>query len=158
MKIATINEMKSCLNDMDKEKLVDFILRLVKYKTDNKQLLHYLLFEDDDTENYTLQIKKEIDLAFRTLHETQFYLAKKTIRKAIKIANKYIRICKEDVVEVEVLFYLCIKIKASPFTIEEHAVLNTIYQGLTKRILKTISEMHEDLQYDYKKQFSAILN
>ena len=157
MKIASINEIKSCLNDMEKEELISGLLRLVKFKNDNKQLLNFILFEEQNPEQYILQIKAEIDLAFDSLNGSQFYLAKKTIRKTIRIANKHIKFCSKDFVEVEVLLYVCQKIKDCPYDVEKFSVLKTIFQGLTKKIEKALSTMHADLQYDYQKQYASIL-
>lgn len=157
MKSASIKEIKSCLASLEKDELIAHILRLAKLKNENKELLNFLLLEEDNLDDYIQRIKWEIDEAFEALNLTSYFLAKKTIRKTIKIANKHIKFCGKIEVEADLLIYVCAKIKNSALLIDKSPVLKNLYTALHKRIIMAMSKMHPDLQYDYQKQLAEIL-
>ena len=83
MKSASINEIKKELNTLSHENVLAICIRIIKYKKDNKELVNYLLFEAHDEAAYIRNIKLEMQEQFAEVNKTSFYLAKKTIRKAI---------------------------------------------------------------------------
>jgi len=52
MKSATVKQIKDELKDLSKEDLISTILRLSKFKKENKELLTYLLFESHNEGDY----------------------------------------------------------------------------------------------------------
>ena len=58
MKASSIAQIKKELQFNDKEELIEIVLRLGKYKVENKELLSYLLFESHDEEGYINKIKE----------------------------------------------------------------------------------------------------
>ena len=128
---------------------------MAKYKRENKELLSYLLYEADNEQQYIENIKLEIDTYFENLVVFSFSNMLKKLRKALRIANKYIKFSGSKNVEVAVLIYLCIKIK--PFTLQttSTALLN-LYNRQIIKIDKALLKLEEDLQYDYKTDIEAI--
>ena len=57
MKPASVNEIKQKLKDTDKKDLIEICQRLARFKKENKELLTYLLFEEDDLSNYIKNVK-----------------------------------------------------------------------------------------------------
>ena len=47
MKISSINTIKKELQLLPNEELVELLYKVSKYSKDNKELLHYYLFESD---------------------------------------------------------------------------------------------------------------
>ena len=156
MKAATINELKLELQNASAARLTELCLRLARFKKENKELLTYLLFEAHDTDAYIAIVKEEMALQFDTINKSNVYFVKKTLRKILRIVNKFIRYSASEIVETELLIYFCEKVKAMGEPINKNTVISNIYQNQIKKINKSIAAMHEDLQYDYQKEVSEL--
>ncbi len=156
MKIASVNELKAELNNLPAAELVEICVRLTKYKKDNKELLNYLLFQSHDEQGYVNSVKEEIIDSFIEVNRSNPYFAKKTIRKILRIANKYIKHTGSKQVEIELLLHFCIVLKESGIAIEKNTALNNLYHAQIRKIEKTIATLHEDLQYDYRKELDKL--
>lgn len=156
MKAATINELKQELQNTPPAKVTELCLRLARFKKENKELLTYLLFEADDIPSYIANVKNEMDTQFDTINKSNVYFVKKTLRKILRITNKFIRYSGSSTVETELLIYFCTTVKALGSAINNNPVIANIYQNQLKKINKAIATMHEDLQYDYLKEVSAL--
>ena len=156
MKAATINELKQELQNIPPAKVTELCLRLARFKKENKELLTYLLFEADDIPSYIANVKNEMDTQFDTINKSNVYFVKKTLRKILRITNKFIRYSGSSTVETELLIYFCTTVKALGSAINNNPVIANIYQNQLKKINKAIATMHEDLQYDYLKEVSAL--
>src|SRR6478736_2918206 len=91
MKTASVHELKQELQSVAPGRLLELCLRLAKFKKENKELLTYLLFESHDEEAYIQSVKAMIDEGFDELGHTSVYLTKKSLRKILRLTNKYIR-------------------------------------------------------------------
>ena len=151
MKASTINELKQELVNTPAPTLVELCLRLGRFKKENKELLTYLLFEAHDTSSYIRSVKDAMALQFTEINKSNVYYVKKTLRKILRTAKKYIRYSGLAVVEVEVLIYFCESMKDLDLPINKNPVLLNMYQNQIKNINKALKGMHEDLQYDYQK-------
>ena len=156
MKAATINELKQELFNETPARLTELCIRLTRFKKENKELLTYLLFEAHDINSYIKSVKKEMDVQFETINKSNVYFVKKTLRKVLRITNKFIRYSGSAIVETELLIYFCSLVRGLDFEINNSTVINNIYQNQLKKINKAISTMHEDLQYDYLKEVKSI--
>ena len=156
MKAATINELKQELFNETPARLTELCIQLTRFKKENKELLTYLLFEAHDINSYIKSVKKEMDVQFETINKSNVYFVKKTLRKVLRITNKFIRYSGSAIVETELLIYFCSLVRGLDFEINNSTVINNIYQNQLKKINKAISTMHEDLQYDYLKEFKSI--
>jgi hypothetical protein len=156
MKAATINELKQELLNTTPQKVTELCLRLARFKKENKELLTYLLFEAHDTTAYIKNVKDEMDNHFAEINKTNVYFVKKTLRKILRIANKYARYSGLAQVEIEVLIYFCICMKALNIPINKNPVLTNIYNNQLKKITKAVGALHEDLQYDYQREINKL--
>ena len=156
MKAASSKEIKSALVEQSSTQLIDLCLRLARFKKENKELLTYLLFEEQDEDAYILSAKKVIDEGFETLNIQSVYIAKKNLRKIIRITNKFIKYSGIDTTEIILLIYVCRCIQESGLKLNNSVALKNIYLSLLKKINTKISGMHEDLQYDYNKEIKQL--
>jgi len=156
MKAASSKEIKSALLEQSSTQLIDLCLRLARFKKENKELLTYLLFEEQDEDAYIQSAKKIIDEGFQTLNIQSVYIAKKNLRKIIRITNKFIKYSGIDTTEITLLIYVCRCIQESGLKLNNSVALKNIYLSLLKKISTKISGMHEDLQYDYNKEIQAL--
>jgi hypothetical protein len=87
---------------------------------------------------------------------SSLYFVKKTLRKILRITGKYTRYMGSAEREVKLLLFFCISLKNSEIGWESNQVIKNIYQNQLKKISKAIAGMHEDLQYDYLKEFDLL--
>jgi hypothetical protein len=156
MKAATANEIKQRLKDLDKKDLTDLCLRLSRYKKENKELLTFLLFESDDLLHYINGVKEELDEIFAGVNTSSVFFAKKTIRKALRTANRYIRYAGDKTVEADVLLHFCTNFQGLKLDWKRSTLLSNIYYGQIKKIGAAINCMHEDLQYEYRRSYDRL--
>ena len=149
MKAVSVKELKLELNNRSKKELLEFCLRLSKFKKENKELLTYLLFEASNESDYIQTVKNEIDEQFELINKKNFYFIKKGVRKVLTNTKKYIRYSQKKETQVELLIYFCTKLKNFSPSYQKNVMLRNLYQRQIALIQKTISTLHEDLQYDY---------
>jgi hypothetical protein len=157
MKAASVHEIKKELSTIDSVKLINICMNLVKYKKDNKELLTYLLFHSDDEHEFVNSVKLEMDQLFQDVNTSSVYLAKKTLRKILRTVSKYIRYTESKQVEIELLMHYCRGFQALNLKVEESVVLTNLYSQQLKKINKSISSLHEDLQFDFQQELEALL-
>lgn len=156
MKAASLSEIKKELLRNDPVQLSELILRLARYKKENKELLTYLLFESDNEAAFIESIKAETDLFFEDINSSNLYFAKKSIRKIVRNINKHARYSGNQETLAELLIYFCKCLKNSGIPFENSVALSNLYDAQIKKIKKAIESMHEDLQYDFKKELKNL--
>ena len=156
MKASSVHEIKQELKERDKKELVEICLRLAKYKKENKELIDFILFQSQNLEDYIDQVKAEIDEGFSQMNTTNLYFAKKTIRKVLRIANKYIRYSGSKSAEAEILMHYLTNFKGIKLPWQKTKATKNIYDAQLKKIKAAIATMHEDLQWDYLKQVERL--
>ena len=156
MKAASISEIKNELGNLPPVRLAELCLLLAKYKKDNKELLSYLLFEENDLAGYIENVKAEINAGFAEINSSHLYFAKKSLRKILRITGKHIRYTNSKQAEAELLIYFCQKLKSSGIRFETSTVLMNLYKAQLKKINAAIAGFHEDLQYDYLKEVKKL--
>lgn len=148
MKAVTIKQIKDELAHRSNAELQALCLRLSRFKKENKELLTYLLFVSDQ-EEYIRIVQGEVDDHFDTINTSSYYFMKKSLRKILRLVKKYIRYTQRKETEVELLIFFCTKLKALKPDIFRNKVLTNMYDRQIATIKKTITTLHEDLQYDY---------
>lgn len=156
MKPASVNEITQRLKEADKKELIEICQRLARFKKENKELLTYLLFEEDDLPNYIKNVKEEIDEGFSQINISNVYFAKKTIRKVLRIAGKHIRYTNSKTAEVEILLHYLTNFKGLNLHWQKSTALVNLYKSQKKKIETAIAAMHEDLQYDYRRELERL--
>ena len=157
MKAATIHDLKQELLNTPAEQLADLCIRLAKFKKENKELLSYLLFEAFDEQAYIENIKAEMMEQFGEINTSSIYFVKKSLRKILRILNKYIRYTGSAETEVKLLLFFCVTLKESGIAVEKNPVIKNMYQNQLKKITKAIAGMHEDLQYEYTRELDELI-
>lgn len=152
-----LSNIRKEINQLPKEILVDYCLKIAKYKTENKEFLYYLLFYNDNTEGYIDEVKKVIDDGFESLPYSD-YTATKVLRRLTRLMNKHIKFIADRPSEVELALYFCTQFinKSSPKT--SHKPLIALLFRQLKRIEKIIPKLNEDLQFDYQHEFDETIN
>lgn len=156
MQASYLSKIKQELKTRNSNELLDICLRLARFKKENKELLTYLLFEADDEQSYISSIKNNIDNEFSEINRSNVYYAKKSIRKILKNTNKFIRYSGQKQTEVELLIYFCQCLKESGLPLSRSVALNNLYVRQVEKIKKSLSSLHEDLQFDYGEEVKEL--
>jgi hypothetical protein len=149
MKTATVRELKQELGSKTEKELLEICLTLSKFKKENKELLTYLLYEQNNEEEYIDSIKEEMKEAFRELSSKTSYWTNKSVRKILRTIKKFIRYSKKTETEIELLLFFSQELKEVIDRNYHSKVLENILEKQLLFIGKKIDKLHEDLQYDY---------
>ncbi len=155
MKAASINELKKELQIKTHVELLSFCLRLARSKKENKELLTFLLFEADDITTYIENVKQEITTLFGEINTSNVYYVKKSLRKILRQANKYIRFTSSKQAEAEILIHFCNGVNNFPGALNKSRALLKMYENQIKKIEESLAALHPDLQYDLKKNLKT---
>ena len=158
MKPVTIKKIKDELHYKSSQELIELCLVLSKFKKENKELLTYLMFDKEDEETYINKVKEYVTFLFEEINTKSFFYIRKSVRKILRITKKQIRYSKKKDTEVELLLHFCKELKELNPSISKSPRLQNIYNRQLLLIKKSISALHEDLQYDYQLELDFLLN
>jgi len=157
MDVASIKELKRAIENLSPKELSELCLKLAKSKKETKELLSYLVFNADDETGFITAIKQDIDEGFAQLNTSGYYYMKSGIRKVLRNIKKHIRFSKQKQTEVELLLYFCQKMQQQKPTIKNNTVLLNMYNTQHKILLKALSTLHEDIQFDYQEAIANLM-
>ena len=148
---AGLPEIKSELKSLSAKELMDIVQRLARFRKENKELISFLVFHEHDLAGYLDGVRMELDAAMLDVRPDRPYLAKKTIRKVLRIANKHIRFTGSKQAEAELLIHFCSLLQRSGIDLDRNPVIGNIYRNQLQKADKAIEALHEDLQFDLKR-------
>ncbi|OYU95137.1 MAG: hypothetical protein CFE21_12585 [Bacteroidetes bacterium B1(2017)] len=156
METSSIAEIKKELQQLHPKELIEICLRLAKFKKTNKELAHYLLFEVQNEEEYIRKAKEEISSRFIEMPTNSLFFTTKYIRKTLRIAKLYAQYSKLPQTEIELLIHFCSELKQYKHYWKKYQAIENLFDRQIEKIIKDSSKLHEDLQYDYKKQLENL--
>lgn len=157
MENQNIAAIKKDLGYLSKEEIIAHVLKLAKYKKENKELLSYLLFYSENESHYIEDVKTEIDAMFGEITNTNVYYVKKSVRKILRFCVKQIKFSGKKETEVEILAHFCQKMKRFNLDSERNLVLQNIYDRQLIKIHKALGTLHEDVQFDYQEKVRGLV-
>lgn len=156
MKTASISELQKELITLEPKQILELCVRLVKYKKENKELLSYLLFDSYDEKLFIKNLKEEMDMLFSEMNTGNVYFIKKSLRKILRIINKYIKYSGSPQTEIELRIYFCSKIKKAYLPINSSTVLSNLYNREILKIKNILTKLHEDIQFDFQEEVEKL--
>ena len=156
MKAVTISVIKKELQDYTQDELIQVCLKLAKFKTENKELLTYLLFESHNEDEYIETIKAFIEDAFEDLNQESLYYFKKGVRKILRLLKKYIRYSKKKETEAELLIYFCAQLKEYGTLYKGSTQMQNLYDKQLEMANKAINRLNEDLQFAFYREIEDL--
>lgn len=156
MQASSLATLKKELQTLTPPELVNVCMRLAKYKKENKELLHYVLFEAHHEQQYITEVKREMDELFLEVNTSHVYYAKKTIRKILRVANKHAKYSAEPQTAIELLLHFIRGLRQLDQVLYSSNQLMNMYAAQLKRIRKELVKLHEDIQYDYEKELTEL--
>ena len=155
MKTASVNEIKKELEKRNHSQILSYCHRMAKFKKECKELLSFLLFDADNIDSYMENIKNEMNELFEEINKSNIYYAKKSIRKILRLVNKYIRFIGSSQAEAELLIHFCNNIVNFSIPINKSNQLSKLFNTQIAKIDEALSTLHPDLQYDLRKELLA---
>lgn len=157
MKSYSLQQLKNELSSLSPSHVQELCLRLAKYKKENKELLGYLLFEAPDEESYVNEVKGEIERLFDEINQSNLYYTRKGLRKVLRHLNKHIKYSGNRQSELELRLCFCLQVKHLKTDWSKSTVIQNMYGAEQKKIERAMQTLHEDLQYDYRKQLDQLI-
>lgn len=156
MKASSIKQLKDELKHQSKDDLESLVLRLARFKAENKELLTYLLFEAHDEAAFIQSAKEELEEDFENINAASPFYVKKSLRKMIRKIRKYSRYSNHKETEVELMLFFAGRLKEDPANYLQYHNLLKIYLQQIATIKNKLPKLHEDLQYDFKEELKRI--
>jgi len=151
-----LQDIKKELQHLNGARLTELCLRLARHKKENKELLAYLLFVADDEEAFIEHSKYEVSMMFYLL-PAQAYNAAKVLRKILRLIAKFSRFSGSKNVEIKLLLGFCTNYLEYIDRKVSYKPLRTLFTRQIEKTEKLISKLHDDLQADYREEFSLLL-
>lgn len=156
MRSASVKEIRDELSALPHKELMALLQRLARFKQENKELLTYLLFEAEDLDGYLAGVRQEMLEAMLDIRPRQAWLAKKTIRKTLRIAMKHIRLSASRQAEADLLLHFLRLVVDSGIDLPANPVVLNLCHTQLRKVDAAIESMHEDLQFEYRNQSQRI--
>jgi hypothetical protein len=156
MKMATVKELKEELIFRSDEDLIKIILRLSRFKKENKELLTYLLFEASNEDEFVTNVKMLLDHMFLALNTGNNYRLQKGVRKILREAKKYVRYSGSKQTEVSILIHFCRLMRETHPQVMRCKTMRDLQERQIILIKTRISTLHEDLQHDFESELNMV--
>ena len=157
MRTASLSEIKKELKQKTNLELTELVLKLTKYKVENKELLAYILFESGDENYFISKIESEIDLQFANINPKSNYIINKNIRKINRYVLKQIRFSKQKETEITLRLHFCKNLIDTRSKYNENNIRHQMLIRQIELIRKALIHLHEDLQFDYESEITQLL-
>ncbi|MGB4398600.1 MAG: hypothetical protein WBJ10_04465 [Daejeonella sp.] len=157
MKPEKLSDIKKELAGRTVQELTEICLRIAKYKKENKELLNYLLFDSDDPLLFSEKVKTFLEEDFKAMQK-HYYHSTKSLRKILRIMNRYAKYTGNKQVEVEFSLWFCTNFLHYADLNTSHKPLQAIFIRQLEKISRLLPKLHEDLQFDYQGEFETLLH
>lgn len=152
MKTASLSELRKEIVQLPQEDASALLVRLARYSKENKELLHYLLYEADFESGYVEKIKELIRQQFSELNRSKIQFVKKGLQRILRELKKHIKYSGKKETEIELLLFFCEQVVHAKIKIDRYPVLLNMYNRQLAAIEKAVLRLDEDLRYDYSEQ------
>lgn len=157
MKPESLAEIKKEIKSINPQELVEICFKLAKFKKENKEFLHYLLYESGNPLNYAEKVKSALQPGFESLHQSS-YLKMKELRKHLRTITKHIRYTSSIEVEITLLtWFASMMVNYADVRLSNKALF-VLFTRQIEKIHKSFTKLHEDLQLDYSASYNTLLD
>jgi hypothetical protein len=158
MSITTygLQHIKKEIQHLPQEQLTELLLRLARYKKENKELLAYLLFEAYDEAAFIEKVKAEAGFMFSQLPALSYHAAK-GMRKILRLLSKYTKFAGSKQAEIELLLNFCDNYLEYADRRTSYKPIRLILTRQVEKVRNLIIKLHEDLQFDYAESYNTLI-
>jgi hypothetical protein len=152
-----LQHIKKEIQHLPQEQLTELLLRLARYKKENKELLAYLLFEAHDETAFIEKVKAEAGFMFSQLPALSYHAAK-GMRKILRLISKYTKFTGSKQAEIELLLNFCDNYLEYADRRTSYKPIRLILTRQVEKVRNLINKLHEDLQFDYAENYNTLLS
>jgi len=105
---------------------------------------------------YAEEVKGLMDDALQNLNTSSAFLAKKTLRKILKIAADNARFSSNAEIAAELTLHALSILNALPSKLMRATVIANMKKAQLKKMETTLAELHPDLEYEYRSRFDNL--
>lgn len=156
MKTSSIHDIQKELKTYTSKEVLEFCIRLAKYKKENKELLSYLMFHAGNEKLYIQGIKEQLTVLFEEINKQTAYTTKKGLQKIVRTMNRFIKYSTHKTTELELRIFFCQKVKSERINLHASAVILNLYEREKHKIISCVEKLHEDFQYDFQQEIDAL--
>lgn len=156
MHSATIDTIKTELKQLPPKQVLELLLRLARFKKENKELLTYILFESANEDEYVAQVKNEITEEMGEIDGLPGYQFKKQFRKIQRKINKPIKYMGNKSSTAELYLHMVRMISEKKKTSYLAPFLEKSVQQYISKIEKILPGIEDDLAADLRKQLNQL--
>lgn len=157
METEKLSKLKKELSGYSVVELTEICLRLAKYKKENKELLQYLIYDAGVPLDYAEKVKLLLLEEFKSM-QRHYYYSTKSMRKIIRLMNRYAKYTASKQVETELTLWFCSNYLVFADLNTHHKALQGLLSRQLIKITKLIPRLHEDLQFDYQLEFNSLIS
>lgn len=157
IKPASLKTIKQELSLLPNQEVIQILLKLVRHRKENKELVSFILFDSKDEASYIRQMKLDMDESMKPVTLSNYATSLKYIRRVLRNTKKIARYSTHNEMEVELLMHFCSILKSKNLPVKEVKGLSKMWDRCIQCILKAISTLHEDLKYDYQTELDTLL-
>lgn len=150
MKIATLAEIKKELQHLSHKELIGLISDLSKFSTDNKLFLYFQLYGRDHPGLFSVMVQEELVHEFRNGNTRNAHYAKKSAQAIRRKLNKFLKFTKDKPTQIDLISFFCEMLFEYGYLTYRHPVIENLYLLQVGKVERLLSQMHEDLRYDYR--------
>lgn len=154
MRTATVDDIKNELKQRPPKEILALLLRLARFKKENKELLTYILFESHDEQGYLEVLKNDVTEQFAQVDVSPVSKAKKEYRKILRGINRQIKYIGSKAAAVELLLHYCAVMRGLENVLNPKLAI--IYQQQLSKAEKLIPLADEDLQFEFRQQLDSL--
>lgn len=157
MNAASVQTIRAALKELDRSELAALCLRLARFKSENKELISFILFDAAHPAEFLNGAHAEIDELFSQVNVSHVFYAKKTLRKILRMINKNIRITASDKsIGVELLIRFLTNFQGMKMNWKKEKLLRNMYDAQLKKAKLLVASLHEDLRHDYDRHLQRL--
>jgi hypothetical protein len=150
-----LQDIKKELQHLPAAEMGELLLRLARYKKENKELLAYILFDANNEAAFIEKVKAESGFMFSQL-PSRSYDAAKSLRKILRLLTKYTKFTGSKGAEIDLLMSFCHNYVDYIDRKISYKPLRMILSRQLLKIRTLIGKLHEDLQYDYTEEYNTL--
>lgn len=156
METPKLSIIKKELIHLEYNELSEIILKISKFKTENKEFLNYLLFYQDQPEVYIEELKILITDSFNDLNGADYQKLKK-LRKVVRLLNKHLKFVAIKRYDVEISIFFCNLFIENKLLKTRLKALQNIFLRQIIKAQKLTEKLDEDLKFDYNTEIELLL-
>ena len=154
---ASLKQIRDELEHLSSSELQAHLLRLARFKKENKELITYLLFQSQDEEGFIQAVKEEVDPLWGEMNTSSYYFMKKSVRKILRILKLNIRFSGKVETEAELMLYFCARLSSLQPNIRQNAALRNLLDRQVQQLRSKMKKLHPDLRYDLEQELKSAL-